>query len=207
VSISGTALFRFPEGKMSAMDTLFDLGHLTAAQIEAGIAEVLASPKAEGTLKLIVQRPKVNARNVIEAGTLDVEQGLIGDNWLKKGSRWRSGGDPKRQITVMNWRFARLVAGDESRVPLAGDQLYVDLDLSKENLPPGTRISIGAEAIIEVTKPPHLGCKKFVERFGMDAMEFANSDFGREHNLRGVNARVVQGGQIAVGDVISREPS
>ena len=187
------------------MDTLFDLGHLTAAQIEAGIAEVLASPKDKGVLRLIVQRPKVNARNVVEAGTLDVEQGLIGDNWLKKGSRWRRGGDPKRQITVMNWRFARLVAGGESRVPLAGDQLYVDLDLRKENLPAGTLLRVGGEAIIEVTKPPHLGCKKFVERFGMDAMEFANSDFGRQHNLRGVNARVIEGGEIAVGAVIRKE--
>ena len=190
---------------MSAMDTLFDLGHLTAAQIEAGIAEVLASPKDKGVLRLIVQRPKVNARNVVEAGTLDVEQGLIGDNWLKKGSRWRRGGDPKRQITVMNWRFARLVAGGESRVPLAGDQLYVDLDLRKENLPAGTLLRVGGEAIIEVTKPPHLGCKKFVERFGMDAMEFANSDFGRQHNLRGVNTRVIEGGEIAVGAVIRKE--
>jgi MOSC domain-containing protein YiiM len=180
---------------------------LTQAEIEAGIAEVLASPKDKGVLRLIVQRPKVNARNVVEAGTLDVEQGLIGDNWLKKGSRWRRGGDPKRQITVMNWRFARLVAGSDERVPLAGDQLYVDLDLRKENLPAGTLLRVGGEAIIEVTKPPHLGCKKFVERFGVDAMEFANCEFGRQHNLRGVNARVVQGGQMAVGDVISREPS
>ena len=185
------------------MDTLFDLGYLTAAQIEAGIAEVLASPKTEGTLKLIVQRPKVNARNVVEAGMLEVEQGLIGDNWLKKGSRWRRGGDPKRQITVMNWRFARLVAGGDERVPLAGDQLYVDLDLGKENLPVGTRIAIGANAIIEVTKPPHLGCKKFVERFGMDAMEFANSEFGRAHNLRGVNARVITGGEVKAGDPVA----
>lgn len=175
---------------------------LSAAEIEAGIADVLASPTDSGRLMLIVQRPKVNARTVIEQGTLDLEQGLIGDNWLNKGNRWRRGGDPKRQITVMNWRFARLVAGSEDRVPLAGDQLYVDLDLSKANLPVGTRLRIGGEAILEVTKPPHLGCKKFVERFGMDAMEFANSEFGRKYNLRGVNARVVNGGEIAVGDVI-----
>ena len=190
---------------MSAMDTLFDLGRLTTERLEAGIAEVLASPKAEGVLRLIVRRPKVNARETIEAGTLDVEHGLVGDNWLKKGSRWRRGGDPKRQITVMNWRFARLVAGGDERIPLAGDQLYVDLDLSKGNLPVGTLLRVGEHAVLEITKPPHLGCKKFVERFGIDAMEFANSEFGREHNLRGVNARVVEGGEIAVGNAIRKE--
>lgn len=183
------------------METLFASGHLTLADLEAGIDDVLASPKNEGTLRLIVQRPKPNARTVVESGVLDLEKGLIGDNWLTRGSRWRKCGDPKRQITVMNWRFARLVAVDEDRIPLAGDQLYVDFDLGKENVPPGTRIAVG-EAVIEVTTPPHLGCKKFVERFGMDAMQFANSDFGRLHNLRGVNAQVVTSGSVKPGDKV-----
>jgi MOSC domain-containing protein YiiM len=185
------------------METLFDLGHLVTDEIEEGMPEVLGSPKSEGTLMMIVRRPKVNAREAIETGTLDVDQGLIGDNWLKKGSRWRRGGDPKRQITVMNWRFAKLVAGREDRIPLAGDQLYVDLDLSHENLPVGARIAVG-KAIIEVTRPPHLGCKKFVERFGMDAMMFANSDFGKLHNLRGINARVIVGGEVRRGDPVAK---
>ena len=201
--VQGTALFSIGEVKLVAMETLFDLGHLTTDQIEVGITDVLESPKIEGTLRMIVRRPKVNAREVIEAGTLDTENGLVGDNWLKKGSRWRRGGDPKRQITMMNWRFARLVAGSDDRVPLAGDQLYVDLDLSGENIPPGTRISVG-KSIIEVTKPPHLGCKKFVERFGMDAMMYANSDFGKAHNLRGINARVVRGGDVRKGDLVAK---
>lgn len=178
--------------------------HLSFAEIEAGIGDVLRSPSDEGRLRLIVQRPKPNARAVIDAGLLDIEKGLIGDNWLTRVSRWRKGGDPKRQITVMNWRFAKLVAGAEERVPLAGDQLYVDLRLSKDSLQPGTRVSVGETAVIEITAPPHLGCKKFVERFGMDAMQFANSDFGRLHNLRGVNAKVVTGGKIAVGDRVMR---
>ena len=182
------------------METLFDVRQLSAAEIEAGMTDVLASPKSEGTLRMIVQRPKVNARRVIEAGVLTAADGLVGDNWLTKGSKWRRGGDPKRQITVMNWRFAKLVAADDERIPLAGDQLYVDLELGKENLPPGTRIAIGEEAVIEVTAPPHLGCRKFVARFGMDAMMFANSEFGRLHNLRGINARVANDGNISAGD-------
>jgi MOSC domain-containing protein YiiM len=186
------------------MAGLFESGYIAAAELEAGIGNVLASPAGEGTLHLIVQRPRTNARIVIATGVLDVERGLVGDNWLTRGSRWRKGGDPKRQITVMNWRFANLIAGDEGRIPLAGDQLYVDLDLGKENLPPGTRIAVGDEAVIEVTAPPHLGCKKFVERFGIDAMQFANSDLGRLHNLRGVNAKVVAGGEIAVGDPVRK---
>jgi MOSC domain-containing protein YiiM len=183
------------------MDGMFAARQLSIAEIEEGIHHVLASPKNEGTLRLIVRRPKVNAREVVETGHLHIETGLYGDNWLTKGNRWRHGGDPERQITVMNWRFARLVAGSDDRVPLAGDQLFVDLDLSQDNLPPGTRIAIGKEAVIEVTQPPHLGCKKFVERFGIDAMTFANSDFGRRHSLRGINAKVIAPGEIIAGEI------
>ena len=180
---------------------MLESAHLATADIKAGMEDVLASPKERGTLQLIVRRPRVNARETVRSGELDIHEGLVGDNWLKKGNRWRRGGDPKRQITLMNWRFARLVAVDENRIQFAGDQLYVDLDLSKENVPPGTRLAVG-RAVIEVTAPPHLGCKKFVERFGLDAMNFANSVFGRLNNLRGVNAMVIIGGDISTGDQI-----
>ena len=183
------------------MELMLESAHLTTAQIEAGMGDVLASPKRIGTLQLIVRRPKVNARETVRSGELDIHDGLVGDNWLKKGNRWRRGGDPKRQITLMNWRFARLIAVDENRIQLAGDQLYVDLDLRKENIPPGTRLVIG-RSMIEVTAPPHLGCKKFVARFGLDAMNFANSEFGRLNNLRGVNAMVITGGDISTGDQV-----
>lgn len=176
--------------------------HLSFDEIRAGIDEVLRSPGNAGTLKLIVQRPAVNKRRTVETATLDVELGLVGDNWLTRGSRWRKGGDPQRQVTVMNWRIAKLVAVHEDRIPLAGDQLSVDLDLGKQNVPPGTRLTVG-DAVIEITRPPHLGCKKFVERFGLDAMNFANSDFGRSRNLRGVNAKVLSSGCISVGGEVS----
>ena len=185
------------------MDGAFRVPRLSTVEIEAGIENVLASPKNRGTLRLIVRRPMVNVRETVDSGRLDPDEGLVGDNWRTKGNRWRRGGDPKRQLTIMNWRFANLIAADEDRIPLAGDQLYVDLDLSRENLSPGTRLAVG-EAVVEVTAPPHLGCKKFVERFGMDAMTSANSDFGRLHNLRGVNARVIAGGNIATGGHITK---
>ncbi len=183
-------------------ETLFEL-HLTAVEIEAGIDNVLAAPKDEGRLELIVRRPAVNAREVITEGELDREQGLLGDNWLTRGSsRTDNGlGHPEMQLNLMNCRFAELIAGSRERVPLAGDQLFVDLDLSGKNLPPGTRLSIG-DAIIEVTAIPHTGCKKFVERFGLDAMKFANSEFGRRHNLRGINAKVVESGGVRTGDAV-----
>lgn len=181
---------------------LFDK-HFTTAEIEAGIDHVLASPKDNGILELIVRRPKVNTREVVESGVLDIDNGLLGDNWLTRGSsRSDNGlGHPEMQLNLMNCRFTELIAGSRERMPLAGDQMYVDLDLSPANLPPGTRLKIG-EATIEITAIPHLGCKKFVERFGVDAMKYANSEFGRSHNLRGVNAKVVHGGTISTGDSI-----
>ena len=183
------------------MQTALFPRHLTAAEIEAGIKHVLRSPHDRGILQLIVQRPAVNERVVVTKGVLDPSEGLIGDSWSRRGSwfpRSRKP-NPEMQLNIMNWRFALLVAGEPERVALAGDQLYVDLELGPANLPPGTRLSIGP-AMVEVTAPPHLGCGKFVKRFGRDAMQFANSAFGRLHNLRGINAKVVAGGEIAVGD-------
>ncbi len=185
-------------------DALFPL-HLTLPELERGLEHVLLSPKENGVLELIVTRPKVDKREVVTEGKLDLELGLVGDNWLTRGSsRTTDGrGHPEMQLNVMNYRFAELIAGGRERVPLAGDQLFVDLDLSPDNLPPGTRLAIGS-ALIEVTAIPHLGCKKFVERFGLEAMKFANSEFGRSHRLRGLNAKVVAPGTIKTGDAVVR---
>jgi MOSC domain-containing protein YiiM len=107
------------------------------------------------------------------------------------------------QLTVMSTRAVELVAGDRERWPLAGDQLYVDLDLSGANLPPGTQLEIG-DAMIEVSTQPHTGCDKFVSRFGLEAMKFVNSPLGRSLNLRGINARVVRPGRIRAGDEVRK---
>lgn len=183
--------------------TLFNL-HFSTAEIDSKIESVLASPKDAGTLEMIVRRPSIDAREVIDRGVLTVANGLVGDNWLTRGSsRTDNGlGHPEMQLNLMNWRFVNLIAGSRERVALAGDQLFVDLDLSPNNVPPGTRLSIGSSEI-EITAIPHLGCKKFVARFGIDAMKYANSDFGRMHSLRGVNAKVVTGGKITTGDRIA----
>ena len=181
-------------------------GHLTAEQLEAGLDEVLLSPADHGTLELIVRRPAVDAREVLESGELTEDDGVVGDNWNRKPSnRGPDGGPhPDMQLNVINSRLLRLVAGDApDRMALAGDQLVVDLDLSGDTLPAGTRLAIGS-AVIEVTAEPHTGCAKFTQRFGLDAMRFVNSDTGRTHNLRGVNAKVVQAGTITRGDTITR---
>jgi len=175
---------------------------LTTAELEQGLDDILRSPKDEGALDLIVKRPDVDQREVISAGRLDTEQGLLGDNWLSRGNRHMPDGvaDPEMQLNIMNSRVVALVANDPERRNLAGDQLYLDMDLSGENLPPGTRLAIG-DAIIEVTEPPHTGCKKFAARFGRDAMVFVNSGPGKTLNFRGINARVIQSGDIKAGDI------
>ena len=185
------------------MDSWLFEKHLVMAEIERAMPNVLSVPQDTGRIEMIVRRPKTNKREIVESGVLDISEGLVGDNWRTRGSsRTNDGfGHPEMQLNVMNYRFAALIAGDRVRVPLAGDQLFVELDLSTANLPPGTQLQIG-DAVIEITAIPHLGCKKFVERFGLDAMKFANSEFGREHNLRGVNAKVVKSGQIKNGDPI-----
>lgn len=181
-----------------------DVRHATREQLEAGLDIIRAAPRDHGILKLIVRRPQAGAREVLDAGVLDPVEGLIGDNWRTRGSSRTVDGSshPDMQLNVMSARAIALIADQESRWPLAGDQLFVDLDLSAVNLPPGTRLSIGS-AVIEVTNQPHTGCDKFVSRFGLDAMKFVNSPTGRELNLRGINARVVTPGRIRAGDRVT----
>jgi hypothetical protein len=182
-----------------------EVKHLTMAELEAGLDEIRRAPKDEGVLQLIVRRPHIDGREVLQEAQLDVAEGLVGDTWKVRGSSRTEDGSahPEMQLNIMNARVAALVAQDKSRWSLAGDQLYVDLDLSDENLPPGTRLSIGS-AIIEVTAIPHNGCKKFVSRFGLDAMLFVNSPVGKSLHLRGINAKVVQSGTIRAGDVVKK---
>lgn len=182
-----------------------EITHLTLPELEAALDQLRASPRELGTVELIVRRPAVNEREVLHEGVLDVAQGLVGDNWLPRGYRKRDdrSAHPDMQLNVMNARAAQLVAGSRERWALAGDQLYVDLDLSGANLPAGTRLQVG-EAVIEVTAEPHTGCSKFVSRFGAAAMKFVNSPVGRELNLRGINAKVVVGGVVRVGDGVRK---
>ncbi len=179
--------------------------HLTTAELEAGLDQIRQAPADHGRLELIVRRPQIDAREVLEVGELDIIQGLVGDTWQSRGSSRTDDGSahPDMQLNIMNSRTTALVAQEQERWPLAGDQLYVDLDLSEANLPPGTRLAIGS-AIIEVTAIPHNGCKKFVARFGLDAMKFVNSPVGKALHLRGINAKVVQSGTIRVGDTVKK---
>jgi MOSC domain-containing protein YiiM len=149
----------------------------------------------------------VDEREVVTEARLNIQDGLEGDTWLVRGSsRTPDGGpNPEAQLTLMNARLAEAIAQDRQRWPLAGDQLYVDLDLSRANLPPGSRVQIGS-AVIEFSEPPHTGCAKFSSRFGVDALKFVNSTVGRELRLRGANCRVVVAGTVRTGDVIRKLP-
>ena len=177
----------------------------TLETLAAKLSHILQSPQHEGTLALIVRRPQVDAREVLAEGELNTLEGLEGDSWNKRGSSRTSDGSahPDMQLNLMNVRVAEAVAGNMKRWPLAGDQLYVDLNLSQANLPPGTRLSIGS-AVIEITPQPHTGCGKFSARFGVDALKFVNSPEGRALGLRGVNAKVIQSGRIQVGDTVRK---
>lgn len=179
--------------------------HLTMQELEAALDHLRETPKDDGILELIVCRPDVDQRAVLEQADLDPLKGLIGDNWHVRPSSKTPDGSPhpEMQINIMNSRVTALVAHERERWSLAGDQLYIDMDLSKENLPAGSRIQVGS-AILEVSPWPHTGCHKFVARFGMEAMKFVNSTLGKELCLRGINAKVVQAGTVKVGQTAKK---
>jgi hypothetical protein len=182
-----------------------EIKYLTKEQLEAGLDELLKSPFDNGILEMLVRRPKIGEREVLQTGELDLEVGLIGDNWKTRGSSRTtdSFGHPEMQLNIMNSRAIALLAQEKERWQLAGDQLFIDFNLSDENLPVGSRLKIG-EAIIEVTPIPHNGCKKFTERFGVEAVEFVNSEIGKKFHLRGINAKVIKAGKITVGDSVTK---
>ncbi|NNC76271.1 MAG: MOSC domain-containing protein [Acidimicrobiia bacterium] len=178
---------------------------MTLNSLETGLAHVSESPTHAGEVHLIVQRPAQGKRKIVDNAEIDETQGLIGDNWRSRGSRRSPDGsaNPNAQITLMNSRAAALVAGTRDRWALAGDQIYTDLDLSEDNLPPGTQLKVGT-ATIEVSDQPHTGCVKFKTHFGDDALKFVNSETGRSLRLRGMNARVIESGKVSLGDKVEK---
>ena len=184
---------------------MLNVEYLSIAELEAGLEHIRQSPRDDGVLKMIVQRPQIDERRLIDQGELNSVEGLVGDNWKDRGSKHTPDGSANlyAQITIMNARCIALLAQNEERWVLAGDQLFVDFDLSDDNIPPGTRLAIGS-AVLEVSAEPHSGCKKFSSRFGVEALKFVSSPEGKQLHLRGINAKVIRKGVIRVGDTVKK---
>jgi hypothetical protein len=183
--------------------------HASTLELEQGLPEVLASPTEVGRLTAIVVRPAPNERRTVNSATLTPESGIEGDRWASDSFyRLKDGrSDLRCQVSVMNDRFLRQVAGSDDDMCLAGDNLIVDFDLSEANLPAGSQIKIGSDVIIEISDLKHTGCSKFARRYGPEAKSFANNKQGTALHLRGRYARIVRGGTINVGDEVRKHAS
>jgi MOSC domain-containing protein YiiM len=177
------------------------MGHATLEELESALPTIRLAPATVGRVELIVRRSTDGRREILDTGMLDVVEGLVGDSWGRNQDPRKP--DVDAQLTLMNARVIAAVAGDADQWPLAGDQLFVDFDLSQTNAAPGTTFAVGA-ALIQVSAAPHTGCATFAARFGKAARAFVNSAAGRALNLRGINARVVRAGQVRRGDPIAR---
>ncbi len=179
--------------------------HRTIKQLQDAMPDISVSPATGGTVEMISRRPKIGERELLDTCELDQDQGLIGDNWIERGSSTTPDGssNPDAQITIINSRIIDAIAGSKSRWQLAGDQLVIDIDLSHDNLPPGTRLSIGS-AVVELTAEPHTGCAKFMSRFGNDALRFVSGKEAMRQRRRGANAKIIKPGTISVGDVATK---
>jgi hypothetical protein len=183
--------------------------HLTRAELEAGLPGILAAPADEGVLQGIVVRPAHDERRDLPSCEVSLAGGLQGDHWALGCWKTTEDGrpDPDVQICIMNARCIGLIAQERANWPPAGDNLFIDMDLSPANLPPGQRLAVGS-AVIEITAVPHNGCDKFISRYGRDACVFVNTGEGKRLRLRGIYARVVRDGRISVGDrVIKLDPA
>jgi hypothetical protein len=176
-----------------------------ARDLDQHLDHVRSSPRDAAPLELIVARPAPGERKIVQEAILDEADGLVGDSWLARGSRSRPDGsaNPAAQLTLMSTRVLAAIEPDRARWPLAGDQLHLDLDLSVENLPVGTTLTIGT-AVLEVTDLPHTGCAQFSARFGADALRWISTPAGRAMRMRGMYVRVVTGGTVRVGDVVRK---
>ena len=181
------------------------VNHVNMFQLESGLDHILNAPKNNGIVQMIVCRPKIEIRKILNVAKLDKESGLVGDNWNDRGSSNTpdNSSDIEAQLTIMNSRVISLITSSSDQWQLAGDQLYIDMDLSRNNLVPGSQIKIGS-AVVEVSKKPHTGCEKFSNRFGLDALKFVSTPLGRQLSLTGINTRIVQSGIIQTGDVVKK---
>ena len=179
--------------------------HLTEQEIMDGLNEVQKSPMNDGILEAIVIRPGSDERRSLEQCRLSPEGGTEGDAWARGCWLQLPDGrpDPAVQICIMNSRMINLVAGNRNRWELAGDNLFVDLNLSRENLQAGQLLSIG-ECVIEITEQAHNGCAKFSQRFGAPALKVVNSPLGKQLRLRGIYAKVITPGNVGVGNLIMK---
>ncbi len=184
---------------MTTMERYFSI-----EELDAGLAALGASPQQQGTVELIACRPQTGARQVVEQAEFSAEAGLIGDNWRQRFDQAAAGEiDPETQVTLMNSRVIQAITQDRALWAQAGDQLYVDFDLSAANLPPGQRLAVGS-VVLEVSAIPHTGCSQFRGWFGHAALRFVNDNEVKHLNRRGINARVVQAGTIRTGDAITK---
>lgn len=171
--------------------------------LDAALDLIRAAPKDQGTIELIARRPAAGTREVVDHVRFSTELGVVGDGWHRRPSRKTGAPNIDQQVSMMNARAIAAIAPNREDWANAGDQLYIDFDISTENLPVGTKLAFGT-AVLQISPHPHRGCAKFTKRFGEDVTRWVNTDVGCALRLRGVMAQVLVEGDARRGDVIRK---
>lgn len=174
------------------------------AELDAQLPHVLNAPKTGSRVAMLCTRPARNERVFPDAIVLTRARGIDGDRemaqpWLRLDN---GDPDPRIQVSIIPQRVLDLVWRDRENITHPGDNIVADIDVSLDNMPVGTILTIGTAAL-RVSDEWNDGCAKWNKRMGRAAYEWTTQPDHEPLRLRGIYCEIITDGVIKLGDTIT----